>query len=273
MDLLNYLSTSKYEIKNGILIFDNLNSKSIKQNRINVLEELGKGIIWKNVYAHYYRFLFVMRWLKNDTIIVDLGCGRGWLIDFIYRNKYRVSYIGIDVSLNSLQFAQKKTHKQPVLLLQANCTHPPLVTGFADYVTCLEVIEHNNKIEAERMIKTCKSLLKPGGLLFLSTPNKKDGKMVFPEDHIYEWSVDELTCFVNSIGLEVIQIYGCFGKKEEVVNSLSSEEGHVFEKLSHYYNWHTLSPFFSTLHPKESQGFILLCKNLETVGGDNGNSN
>ena len=39
-----------------------------------------------------------------------------------------------------------------------------------DIVTCLEVLEHVP--DPESLVKTCINLLKPGGLLFLSTINK-----------------------------------------------------------------------------------------------------
>ncbi len=150
-----------------------------------MLEELGKGIVWKNVYAHYYRFLFLLRWLKQDTLLVDVGCGRGWLLDLFYRNRYRISYIGIDLSLPSLLKAIKKPYKYPRLLLRADCYKEPLKGEFADYVVCLETIEHNSKERSEAIIKWCKSILKPGGYLFISTPNRHGNEMIFEEDHIF----------------------------------------------------------------------------------------
>ena len=165
MDINKVLSTTNFEVIDGIISFDCSQNKS-KLNRLNVLEELGKGIIWKNIYAHYYRFLFILRWLRPNTILVDVGCGRGWLMDLIYRNRMRVSYIGIDLSLNSLKYAIRKPYQYPHFLIRADCCEKPLTGAFADYVVCLETIEHNDKERGELIIQWCKSILKPGGSSF-----------------------------------------------------------------------------------------------------------
>jgi SAM-dependent methyltransferase len=260
MELDQYLTNSQYNVQDGIYVFDDKKPANIKLNRINVLEELGKGFIWKNVYAHYYRFLFIMRWLRPRTILVDIGCGRGWLLNMIYRNKLDISYIGIDLSLASLKYASRTKYKCPRLLLQTNCVRPPLIQNFADYVVCLETIEHNDKENAENILRKCVDILKPGGLLFVSTPNRRNQTMVFPEDHVYEWELEEMSNYLKVIGLEIQQIFGCFGKKQEIIQSLDEIEKQLYLRLSNYFDWHVLSPFFSVLHPENSQGVIWLCK-------------
>jgi hypothetical protein len=75
VDLKRYLSSDDFALDEGVYVFDKARGNRLKLNRINVLEDLGRGRVWKNVFAHYYRFLFVMRWLRPRTLLVDMGCG------------------------------------------------------------------------------------------------------------------------------------------------------------------------------------------------------
>ena len=267
MNLQSLFSNSDYVLEKDIYTFKDVVQNHTKLNRINVLEELGKGRVWKNVFAHYFRFLFVLRWLRHDTTLIDVGCGRGWLMDIIYRNKFKISYIGIDLSKQSLIHAANKKYKYSRILMCANCVEIPLIHEKADYVVCFEAVEHNDKKNAELIISQCFNLLKPNGLFFLSTPVRKSNNWIFPQDHVYEWEYEEMSNYLCSIGFKIVSKYGCFGKKGEIISALNAQERELYEKLSGFYNWHVLSPIFSSLHPQHSQGVVWLCKkatNLES---------
>ncbi len=102
---------------------------------------------------------------------IDIGCGGGILSEALAKEGAAVT--GIDMAKASLEVA--KLHLiESKLDISYLCTtaeeHANSHHGKYDLVTCLELIEHVP--DPESIIKSCLSLLKPGGKLFLSTLNR-----------------------------------------------------------------------------------------------------
>jgi len=104
----------------------------------------------------------------NNLSVLDVGCGGGILSEGMAKLGALVT--GIDASSEAIDTAVKHAlgNKLPI---HYEC-HPIEEyehTGF-DFITCLELLEHVQN--PELVIQHCKRLLKPGGVLFLSTINR-----------------------------------------------------------------------------------------------------
>ncbi|MCF6303623.1 MAG: class I SAM-dependent methyltransferase [Devosiaceae bacterium] len=82
----------------------------------------------------------------------------------------------------------------------------------ADVVAAFEVLEHLS--EPFKMIKAMKRMLRPGGLLLLSTPNVKGFEIltlgvvadaVYPE-HVTLFSPEGITILMERAGLEIVEL-------------------------------------------------------------------
>lgn len=103
--------------------------------------------------------------------ILDVGCGGGLLSESLSRKGGLVT--GIDISESLIKVADD--HAQ-----QANMNinyHCATIENFStehknsfDVIVCMELIEHVP--DPESIIDSCMYLIKPGGLLFLSTINR-----------------------------------------------------------------------------------------------------
>jgi 2-polyprenyl-6-hydroxyphenyl methylase / 3-demethylubiquinone-9 3-methyltransferase len=101
----------------------------------------------------------------NNTTVLDVGCGGGILSEGMAQLGAKV--IGIDASEEAVQVARQHALKNN---LNIDYEHLPIEDyehlGF-DVITCMEMLEHVHN--PELVLEHCKRLLKPGGLLFLST--------------------------------------------------------------------------------------------------------
>lgn len=108
--------------------------------------------------------------LDNKNIL-DVGCGGGLLTEVFAQRSDRVT--GIDISEDLIEVAN--THaKQTGLDITYVCTTAENFStdnkNAFDVIACMELLEHVP--EPESIINACMHLIKPGGLLFLSTINR-----------------------------------------------------------------------------------------------------
>ena len=107
----------------------------------------------------------------KDKKVLDVGCGGGLLCESLY--DFGAIVTGIDAAGPGIEVAKIHAQKNNKNIKYFEKTAEELNTEYIEYydvVTCLEVLEHVP--DPKSLIKTCVQLLKPGGLLFLSTINK-----------------------------------------------------------------------------------------------------
>ncbi len=101
--------------------------------------------------------------VTNESIVLDIGCGRQTFADDIYKKaKYRV---GIDVD----EYAKENPIMNEVII--ANAEKLPFPAEHFDIVTAQWVMEHVS--DAEGFIKEVMRVLKPGGSFIFMTPNAR----------------------------------------------------------------------------------------------------
>ena len=204
-------------------------------------------------YEHLHRYNFAKNFVKNK-VVLDLGCGEGYGCLILSENATKV--IGIDISQPSIQHAKKKYLTKNLEFLEGSIYKIPIEQEHSfDVITCFETIEHVE--EQELVFDEIKRMLKPNGLLIISTPNTKS----FTDDERSPFHKKELTYeeFVQLLQNK-LQFFKLFNQNLFLGSNIwQNEDSENFkEYLVKQNNKEYLS---SNKSQKESKFFIALASN------------
>lgn len=139
---------------------------------------------------HTARYAFVLP-LVHNRVVLDIACGTGYGLSFLKTRARCVA--GVDVDLGAATEARKECDGKCSVLL-ADGTRLPFAEESFDVVTSFETLEHLH--QRSLFLSELRRVLKPGGLLVLSTPNANytqpvNGKPANPF-HVFEYKPQEL---------------------------------------------------------------------------------
>ena len=118
-------------------------------------------------YVPKERKELLLRYIKQDYRVLDLGCGNGRFAEIFPEN---IDYIGVDNSEKIVKIAQKKHPKKKFQTAEA--LNLPFSDDFFDIVFSFSVIHHIPSNELRLLfLKEAKRVLKPKGFLILTVWN------------------------------------------------------------------------------------------------------
>ena len=127
------------------------------------------GYIRDRAAAHWQRDALSGRPLDGLSLL-DIGCGGGLLSEPMTRLGARVT--GVDASARNITVAALHAERQGLSIDYRQGTAEALAGSGAqfDIVMALEIVEHVSDVDL--FLRSCGNMVKPGGLLFLSTLNR-----------------------------------------------------------------------------------------------------
>ena len=105
-------------------------------------------------------------YLTPDSQVMDLGCGRGGVVELFWKDVKLAA--GLDPDIPSL--AQHRTHGMPVI--RGRGEELPFAGESFDLVVCLWVLEHLRN--PDRVFGEVHRVLRPGGHFVFLTPNLRN---------------------------------------------------------------------------------------------------
>jgi 2-polyprenyl-3-methyl-5-hydroxy-6-metoxy-1,4-benzoquinol methylase len=155
--------------------------------------------------------------LTRDAVVLDVGCGHGMHTARVARRCRWVA--GVDGDLTALVVARRMSRSLPApgtSFFAADLEQGlPVSSARFDTVLCLDLLEHLH--HRDLLLTEIRRVLKPGGLLLLSVPNRatswkrrleRAGLCAYSDpDHKIEYTLEELEAELQRSGFRIVQLH------------------------------------------------------------------
>ena len=135
-------------------------------------ERFVPGKMFKHSEIEHMHRYSVLKTVLKDKIVLDAACGTGYgsnIIASVAKEVY-----GIDISQEAIEYAISNfTECRNLKYIKADISELPFENKTFDIVVSFETIEHVDADTQNKFLREIKRVLKPDGLLIMSTPNKE----------------------------------------------------------------------------------------------------
>ena len=130
-------------------------------------ERLETFIHNENTNEHLHRYAQALD-IVGDKVVLDIACGEGYGSNLLSGLASEV--IGVDIDDATVDNAKIKYRHSNLQFLTGSAAEIPCADAYFDVVVSFETIEHHD--QHDKMMQEIKRVLKPGGLLMISSPDK-----------------------------------------------------------------------------------------------------
>ena len=197
---------------------------------------------------HIIRYQAAESFVKGK-VVLDIASGSGYGT-FLLANSARHIY-GVDLNPEAVAYAQKNYKKENIDFKAGSATSIPLESQSCDIVISFETLEHVAEYRA--FLAEIKRVLKPDGLLILSTPNDD----TFPKTnqfHVHEFEYTELCTEIKNYFSELKEYF-----QGTWLYSILLDK----ERLESTWTEQVITTAAAPIKEKQSAYFFMLCSNRE----------
>ncbi len=132
-------------------------------------ERLETNVFTETSIEHLHRYAIAIELIQHKKVL-DIACGEGYGSNLLAKNAAQVT--GVDINTEVIILAKEKYQRPNLEFLSGSVENIPLPDKNIDVVVSFETLEHI--ADQEKMLVEIKRVLVAGGLLIISTPDKKN---------------------------------------------------------------------------------------------------
>lgn len=221
---------------------------------------------------HIHRYEEVIKYLSGNETILDIACGSGFGTHLLSSRSTGKVYGG-DLSSEAVNLSKNAWVKDNLSYDIMDGTKLKFDDDFFDVVVSFETIEHTTSFN--EMVKEFKRVVKPNGIIYLSTPNIKINSpsgIIKNPYHAQEWDYTELNNILRK-HFKKFKLYGQqysrYIKKKsisQVVEDLLYKKGirktpiYIQNKIMNLFGQKTIYPSSSDYTMVENIETVINCK-------------
>jgi ubiquinone/menaquinone biosynthesis C-methylase UbiE len=130
-------------------------------------ERLETFVFNENTIEHLHRYAIATELAASKTVL-DIASGEGYGTNMMAEVAAEV--VGVDIDEETIANAKNKYEQANLSFKTGSADRIPCESGYFDLVVSFETIEHHDR--HHEMMAEIKRVLKPGGLLLISSPDK-----------------------------------------------------------------------------------------------------
>ena len=194
-------------------------------------EERSKFLIFnETVVELLHRYSFTFDYIQGKDVL-DVASGEGY--GTFQMSKHAKSCVGVDIDDLAIKNANANFSEKNLKFVKSSALNLPFEDSVFDVVVSFETIEHF--IEHELFLKEIKRVLKPKGILIISTPDRTEYGIRRPEInpyHLKELTKIEFATLINQY-FSLSQFYNQDFSYQSVIypenNSVNRFDNIIFE--------------------------------------------
>jgi 2-polyprenyl-3-methyl-5-hydroxy-6-metoxy-1,4-benzoquinol methylase len=165
---------------------------------------------------HRGRYRYASTYLRPGMKVLDAACGVGYGSYLLSQAVPNMDITAVDIDTSAVQYGNEFYKNETISYVQKNILDCTYSEAF-DAVTSFETLEHIG--EEEQALRVLYNALKPGGRLFISTPNQNTltfSPQTYPY-HVRHHTPEEFVALLVKAGFVIDQLVSQPSKEEERV--------------------------------------------------------
>lgn len=172
-------------------------------------------VLISTMYPPIIRAKIISEYIEPDSTILDIGCGEGTLIDYIFKTNLPRRIAGIDISREAIGYTNSRGYEAYKMDITSATFKTFMEQNKFDYIIITEVLEHIT--EPEKVMLIIRECFNKG--IFVSIPNSGyfihrirllSGRfpivviMYHVKEHVRFWTHKDFLYWCDHLGFRVV---------------------------------------------------------------------